>query len=130
MQVTCQTYHGSCHCGQVRFELDGTIKYVLDCNCSVCRRRGALWHGANDQQVRVTKGTGALILYQFNTLTAKHYFCGICGIHPFARPRLNPEKWVVNVRCIENIDIDILKIVKFNGHDWEKGTEFFTKMNK
>lgn len=43
-----QTYRGSCHCRRVSFELDGEVKYAIECNCSICRRKGARWHGTAD----------------------------------------------------------------------------------
>jgi hypothetical protein len=56
-----KTYQGSCHCGRVTFELDADLTHVIDCNCSLCGRRGALWHGATEQQVRVVKGASVVI---------------------------------------------------------------------
>ena len=35
-------YTGSCHCGHVAFEAEGEITGLLECNCSICRRKGAL----------------------------------------------------------------------------------------
>ncbi len=35
-------YEGSCHCGNIAFEVDGEFKQGVDCNCSLCRRRGGL----------------------------------------------------------------------------------------
>jgi hypothetical protein len=70
------------------------------------RRKGALWHPAADADLRILKGEGDLTLYQFNTKTAKHYFCKHCGIHPFIRPRLDPSRWAFNVR-------------PFDGQNWE-----------
>ena len=86
------TYQGSCHCGRVSFELDAKLDYVMHCSCSLCRRVGALWHGASESSLRITAGEDELTLYQFNTLTAKHYYCKHCGIHPFSRPRLDPSR--------------------------------------
>jgi hypothetical protein len=83
MTSTLRTYQGACHCGRVRFELDARIAVAVDCNCSVCRRRGALWHGASDAQLRILAGEPELTLYQFGTGTAKHYCCRHCGITPF-----------------------------------------------
>lgn len=125
METLHQTYHGTCHCGRVRFELDARLAYVTDCNCSVCRRRGALWHSAAEQELRITQGADELTLYQFDTKTAKHYFCRHCGIHPFARPRLNPKIWVVNVRCIDGIDLAALSVRQFDGANWEAAAKAF-----
>lgn len=120
-----KTYQGSCHCGRVRFELQARIDHVVDCNCSICRRRGALWHGALDSSLRVLSGESDLALYQFNTKTAKHYFCRHCGIHPFARPRIAPDHWVVNVRCIDDINLTSLKVQQFDGEHWEEAARAF-----
>lgn len=120
-----KTYQGSCHCGRVRFELQARIDHVVDCNCSICRRRGALWHGAPDSSLRVLSGESDLALYQFNTKTAKHYFCRHCGIHPFARPRIAPDHWVVNVRCIDDINLASLKVQQFDGEHWEEAARAF-----
>ena len=120
-----QTYQGSCHCGRVVFELQGDIKQVIDCNCSLCRRRGALWYAATEPQLRIASGEAELVLYQFNTRTAKHYFCCHCGIHPFIRPRLDPNRWAVNVRCIDGVDLSTLTIVPFDGEHWEDAAKAF-----
>jgi hypothetical protein len=120
-----KTYHGSCHCGRVTFELRADLGYVIDCNCSLCRRRGALWHGASESSLRVVSGEQDLVLYQFNTKTALHFFCAHCGIHPFARPRLDPSKWVVNVRCIDNVDLASLPVRRFDGEHWEEAAKAF-----
>ena len=113
-------YQGSCHCGQVTFELEARLEYVNECNCSVCRRMGSLWHGTSDKHLCITGGESELTLYQFGTRTAKHYFCRHCGVHPFTRPRLDPSKWMVNVRCIDGVDLSSLKIRQFDGINYEE----------
>ena len=118
-----RTYLGSCHCGRVSFELDAQLDYVMECSCSLCRRLGALWHGASDSGLRITAGEAELTLYQFNTMTAKHYACGYCGVHPFCRPRLDPSRWAVNVRCIDGVDVSSLPLMRFDGANWEAAAE-------
>ncbi len=125
-----RTYQGSCHCGRVAFELQAKLEYVIDCNCSVCRRRGALWHGTSKANFRIVKGEDELALYQFNTMTAKHYFCRHCGIHPFARPRIDPGMWVVNVRCIDGVDLSSLPVVPFDGEHWEEAAKALLERRK
>lgn len=125
-----RTYKGSCHCGRVTFALQANLDYVIDCNCSLCRRRGALWHGASEQHLRILTGEDELALYQFNTKTAKHYFCRHCGIHPFARPRLDPSKWAVNVRCIDEVDLSSVPVRQFDGEHWEEAAKAFYARSK
>jgi hypothetical protein len=55
-------YHGSCHCGRVSFEVQAKLDYVVECNCSICRRRGALWHGALESELRILTGEADLAL--------------------------------------------------------------------
>jgi hypothetical protein len=120
-----QTHQGSCHCGRVTFEAQADIDHVVDCNCSICRRRGALWHGVPESGLRILSGESELTLYQFNTMTAKHYFCRRCGIPPFVRPRINPAFWAINVRCIDGFDLESVPVHKFDGEHWEDAARAF-----
>ena len=125
------TYRGSCHCGCVTFELTGRVDYAIECNCSICRARATLWHPASDENFRVLDGESELVLYQFGTKTAKHWFCRHCGIHPFARPRLDPTKWVVNVRCLEGVEPAKLPIHPFDGRNWDAAAKaFYERMRR
>ncbi len=45
-----------------------------------------------------------LRLYQFNTRTAKHYFCSVCGIYTHHQRRMNPNEYGFNVGCLEGVD--------------------------
>lgn len=116
-------HHGSCHCGRVTFRLEAQLGAVFDCTCSMCRRMGALWHGASESSLQIVAGEDELQLYQFNTMTAKHYFCRHCGAHPFTRPRLDPSRWAVNVRCIEAVDPSSLQVHTFDGANWEAAAQ-------
>ena len=101
------------------FEAKADLTFVVECNCSICYMRGALWHPATEADLRILTGEGDLTLYQFNTKTAKHYFCKHCGIHPFVRPRLDPGRWAFNVRCVDGLDVAALKVMPFDGQNWE-----------
>ena len=125
MTDSLPTHRGACHCGAVTFELQARVDHVVACNCSICHMRGALWFGAGDAQLRLLEGEQALTLYQFGTRTAKHCFCRHCGVHPFARPRLAPQHWVVNVRCLEGVDWQALPVVPFDGRDWDAAARDF-----
>jgi hypothetical protein len=114
-----RTWQGGCHCGAVRFEVTADINEVVDCNCSVCTKKGFLHLIVEPEKFRLLKGEDALVTYRFNTGTARHTFCGTCGIHAFYTPRSHPDKVDVNVRCLEGIDLAALKIVPFDGQNWE-----------
>ena len=125
MPRTPHTYRGSCHCRRVTFEVQAQLGYVVDCNCSLCRRRGALWHGVSESKLRILTGEADLVLYQFNTKTAKHYFCRHCGIHPFIRPRLDPSRWAINIRCLDGVDLSSIAVRSFDGEHWEEAASAF-----
>ena len=61
----------------------------------------------------------ARVTYQFNTRTAKHTFCKVCGIHSFYVPRSDPDKIDVNARCLDGIDLLAISPKHFDGKHWE-----------
>ena len=78
-------------------------------------------HRVPATQFRLIEGADALKLYQFNTSTARHYFCHICGIYPFHRPRIDPDAYTINVNCLADVDdnqIMNLDIVQVDGRSF------------
>ena len=78
-------------------------------------------HRVSATQFRLIEGADALKLYQFNTSTARHYFCNICGIYPFHRPRIDPDAYTINVNCLADVDdnqIMNLDIVSVDGRSF------------
>jgi hypothetical protein len=75
------TYRGSCHCKRVTFELQAKIDFVVSCNCSICRRRAALWHGAADADVRIVTGEDQLQLYQLPAAARSDALGGESAVH-------------------------------------------------
>ena len=64
-------------------------------------------------------GSEDLATYQFGTRVARHLFCRHCGVPSFYRPRADPSKYMINVRCLEGVDFARLRIEKFDGQSWE-----------
>ncbi|MCX7545593.1 GFA family protein [Marinicella gelatinilytica] len=99
-------HKASCHCGAVELELslpDGLVD-IRCCDCSLCRRKGAIVASVPLSELKILKGEKNLRLYQFNTKTAKHYFCSICGIYTHHQRRSNPDQYGFNVACLEGIN--------------------------
>lgn len=111
-----QTYSGSCHCGRIAFKVDGSIDQVMDCNCSMCQRRGGLLWFVPRSAMRLGTAQADLSTYTFNKHLLKHHFCGNCGIAPFSEGEKQGEKMAsINVRCLEGVDLSKFKVVKYDG---------------
>ena len=97
---------GSCHCGAVKFqvELENGLEKLRRCNCSICRRKGSIMASVALDRLKVIKGEEELSLYQWNTKTAKHYFCSICGIYTHHQRRSNPNEFGINVGCFDEVN--------------------------
>jgi hypothetical protein len=111
-------HKASCHCGAVQFEL--TLPNGLDdprrCNCSMCRKRGAIVASVTLDNLKITKGEDMLTLYQFNTMTAKHFFCSKCGIYTHHQRRSNPMQYGFNVACLEGVNpYELGKVAVYDG---------------
>ena len=120
------THTGSCHCGQVRFEVDAEIDHLRSCDCSVCAKRGALNFRVAKGSLRLLTPWEGLSLYQWGSRTAQDYFCKTCGVLPFRRPSdPTPQElragvvpfdgWAVNVRCLDGVDIAALPVNRIYG---------------
>ena len=111
------TYTGSCHCGNVSFEVEGEIDSGLACNCSICSRKGSLLWFVSRANLHLKTPESAVSTYTFNKHVIKHRFCPTCGIHPYGEgvdPKGNAVA-AINLRCIENLDLATLPVHHFDG---------------
>ncbi|HHC6504800.1 TPA: GFA family protein [Vibrio parahaemolyticus] len=97
----------TCHCGKVELELTlpNGIEKPRRCDCSMCRRRGAIVASVPLSGIRIVQGDDVLKLYQFNTHTAKHFFCSECGIYTHHQRRSDPSEYGYNVGCLEGVNL-------------------------
>ena len=77
-------YTGGCHCGNIKFEVEGELKEAMACNCSLCARKGSLLWFVPRDKVRISASAADIGTYTFNKHVIKHHFCKTCGIHPYA----------------------------------------------
>jgi centromere protein V len=112
---------GGCHCGEVRFEVLAPDEIeAKECNCSICTKSGYLHLIVDAERFRLLKGDDKIATYSFNTGTAKHTFCSVCGVKSFYVPRSKPDGYSVNVRCLDDGQVRIASISKFDGQHWEE----------
>lgn len=112
------SYQGSCHCGAIRFTFRGPeIDRGLRCNCSLCRRKGALMSAfvVAPEEIEIVAEPGALATYGFGSKVAKHHFCSRCGIYPFHQTLRKPGYYRINLGCVEGLDPTSLPFDLFDG---------------
>ncbi len=113
-------YSGSCHCGQVRFEVTAELTAAGACNCSICSRVGWLMTSVAPAQFKLISGGGdAQRDYQFGKKSTHHLFCATCGIHAYGTyTHEGEEKYLINLRCLEGVDAEALPLNKYDGKSY------------
>jgi hypothetical protein len=108
------THTATCHCGAVRLSFPTLrLDTARRCDCSLCRRKGAMVVTVPVGELTVERGE-TLTLYQFNTMTAQHWFCSVCGIYTHHRRRSDPSEYGVNLGCVEGVELPPLEPVPWN----------------
>ena len=112
-------YTGSCHCGQLKFAIEADIKKVVQCNCSICRRKGyRLWF-TSKAAAHLVMPEGSFGTYWFNKHQLAHHFCKTCGCAPFSigiAPGGSEESAAINLNCLdEELSLDGVEVVHYDG---------------
>lgn len=111
------SFDGSCHCGRIAFTVQGEIEEVIDCNCSMCRRKGALLAAFPRDALTLHTPEADMGTYRFNRELIAHRFCPDCGVAPFSegKERDGAAMTMVNVRCLPNVELGALKVMRYDG---------------
>lgn len=110
-------YKGSCHCGQIAFQVEGTLDGAMSCNCSICQRKGSLLWFVPRAQLELLTPPGNASTYTFNKHVIQHRFCATCGMHPYGEgvdPKGNAMA-AINVRCLDGVDLAQVPVTHFDG---------------
>jgi len=122
-------HRGGCHCGAVSFEVLAPPEVEIDdCNCSICSKTGFLHLIVPKNRFRLLAGEEKLTAYTFNTGTAKHLFCSVCGIKSFYVPRSHPGGFSVNFRCLDMRGFRKVTVNSFDGKNWEENVHKLTPL--
>lgn len=115
-----KTHTGSCHCGAVTFTVTADIEKVIECNCSHCSKKGFLLAFVPAEQFTLLSGEDNLTEYRFNKKHIAHLFCKTCGTQAFGKGTSpdGKETVAVNVRCLPDIDPNILTITQVDGKSY------------
>ena len=112
------THHGSCHCGRIAFDLQGEVTEAVDCNCSMCRRRGGLLAFFPREALTLKTPESDYETYRFNKEHIAHHFCPVCGVAPFSEgvhPKTGAKMAAVNVRCLPDVDLANVRVKHVDG---------------
>jgi hypothetical protein len=110
-------YKGSCHCGRIRFEVEGDVDSGMACNCSMCSRKGSLLWFVPREKLRLLTPDEDASTYLFNKHVIRHRFCPVCGIHPYGEAA-GPEgrqMAAINLRTLEDFDLSSVPVKQFDG---------------
>lgn len=112
-------YTGGCYCKAVRYEAEVDVTKVLSCNCSYCSIKGLLLSFIPASQFKLLSGEDHLTEYRFNKKVIAHLFCKTCGVQSFSRGTSSDGTATIalNVRCLDDINIEELVIEHFEGKD-------------
>jgi hypothetical protein len=110
------TYTGSCHCAAVQVTMDHTPTDAGSCNCSICRRTGALWAYCSPTKVSVS-GQGVGYVQGDGSLTLWH--CGTCGVTThWTAMDLSLDRMGINLRLFEPSLWHTLPVRLIDGASW------------
>ena len=97
-------HKGSCHCGDVVFEIDNDLAELTTCDCSLCVKKNALMVKVHEDDFRLLSAEDSVSEYRWNTQIARHYFCPRCGIYTFHRKTSAPDNFGINIFCLDDMD--------------------------
>ena len=110
-------YKGSCHCGKMAFEVEGNLEKAMECNCSICSKRGSLhWFVSRDDFRLLTPDEDAGT-YTFNKHKIKHRYCRECGCAPYSEGMAPSGAYMIaiNARCLDGVDLSAVEVGPFDG---------------
>jgi len=87
--------------------------YTHRCDCSFCKRKGAIVAAVHESDLKVIRGETAIVRYQFGKRVTEHFLCGNCGIYTHHRRSTNPQEFGFNIGCLEGInpyDLDAVPV--------------------
>lgn len=127
-QATGKTYHGSCHCGALRYEVKLDLsRGISRCNCSICQKTAYAGAFAKPSDLKVLSDVNAAAgTYVWGGKISTRYFCKSCGIHTFAYghlAELGGDYASINVNTLDDVDPWTLPVVFWDGrhNNWEGG---------
>ncbi len=117
---------GTCHCGDVRFEVEIDATAGSRCNCSICTKTSVTGGVVKPAAFKLLSDESKLSMYEWASKMSQRYFCKRCGVHCFGRghlEQLGGDFVSVNLNCIDDIDLRDVSLVFWDGrhNNWQAG---------
>lgn len=124
--MTTNKHTGSCHCGNVRFEVEVDAGRGSRCNCSICQKLGLTTTLVKPDAFRLLTDESKLSFYEWGYKVGKRYFCPSCGVSCFGKghlPELGGDYVSVPLNALDDIDLADVEVGYFDGrhNNWEAG---------
>jgi hypothetical protein len=111
----------SCHCGSIRIDIDSPPTEVTDCNCSICRRYGALWAYYSLRQVRFTPADPRTDVYMWDDRSLQFHRCKICGcVTHWAPVDKAHDRMGINARLMDLPVLGAARVRRLDGANSER----------
>jgi len=109
---------GTCHCGKVTYEYSPAPEYIVECNCSICRRLAARWAYADSSEINIVCGHDDLIKYIWGDKMIAFCTCRNCGCTThYESVDAKYTRMAVNTRMMETNEIKDIPVRFFDGAD-------------
>jgi hypothetical protein len=119
-------HRGSCHCGEVRFEVEIDAANGSRCNCTLCTKTSVTSGMTKPSAFVLKSDESKLGMYEWGGKISKRYFCKQCGVHCFGRghlEQLGGDYVAINLNCLDDIDVRNVSVIYWDGrhNNWQGG---------
>ncbi|WP_337268866.1 GFA family protein [Oryzifoliimicrobium ureilyticus] len=113
---------GSCHCGKAGWTLEGDPGSITACNCTLCRRYGALWaYDYEGERIAVTGEQASYTRIDSTNPSLQILFCPTCACviawRGLRTDKDDRRRMAVNIRLAPPDAVEDLPIDHFEGLD-------------
>ena len=111
---------GKCYCQNITIEVPRKPKQFTDCNCSICRKYGALWFYFLKKAVKITAREKDSILYatEKNKGRMRIAYCKLCGCvthYDFGHKQRLDKMMAINGRILDLSLLESIPVKKLDG---------------
>jgi hypothetical protein len=119
-------HHGSCLCGDVKFEVELDLTQGSRCNCTMCTKLGTTGSVVKPAAFTLLSPESALASFTRTPEIGRRFFCARCHIFCFGKGHLDVlggDFVSVNLHCVDGFDVTRTTLVYWDGrhNNWSAG---------